>query len=115
MSVAGVAVWCCRWRGRPPCQPARGYSGRPTDGGGEKGQLGQRHQAWIELGLGLGLGSCLVSTTYSRFVQSAGRVLPCRPPPTTYRLTLCVITLYVITLYVITLYVITGAQRDAEH
>ena len=40
---------------------------------------------------------------------------PVPPPPTTYRLTLCVITLYVITLYVITLYVITGAQRDAEH
>ena len=26
MAVTGVAVWCCRWRGRPPCQPARGYS-----------------------------------------------------------------------------------------
>ena len=22
MAVAGVAVWCCRWRGRPPCQQA---------------------------------------------------------------------------------------------
>ena len=22
MAVAGVATWCCRWRGRPPCQPA---------------------------------------------------------------------------------------------
>ena len=25
MAVAGVAVGRCRWRGRPPCQPARGY------------------------------------------------------------------------------------------
>ena len=22
MAVAGAAVWCCRSRGRPPCQPA---------------------------------------------------------------------------------------------
>jgi hypothetical protein len=25
MAVAWVAAWCCRWRGRPPCQLARGY------------------------------------------------------------------------------------------
>ena len=25
MAVAEVAVWCCHWRGQPPCQPAGTY------------------------------------------------------------------------------------------
>ena len=31
MAVAEVAVWCGRWRGRPPCQPARGYVERAVE------------------------------------------------------------------------------------
>ena len=52
MAVAGVAVGRCRYRGRPPCQPASGYV---VIYGMKPGDVTCRLGSWFGLGLGLGL------------------------------------------------------------